>query len=208
MGIRSRLAEPAGIVLAVVLGGVCGALVAARGPGWLVIPVGVTVAGVVLGVKVAIDTHADRRRQLREQQHRQRLRDQDGSTARAVVLLSNAGDVATQLREQAATRITDPMLYPDVDTAVRLAGQIVNAVYRLACLVTRRDARNGLGDTMVTDVLDAMDVAADRLADVLVQLSAAESGTARFDQLVDDLKDVHTYLRRTAEVTEASRSGI
>ena len=192
MDIRERLREPAGIVVACVVGGVAGTLTAARGPSpWLALPIGVGVAAIVLVVIAAVGAATDG---MAHGNRRPAPPEPADPAAKASKLLREAGDAAGVIRVRVAMALTDPK----ADQIVTLANSIVDAIYRHACLVTR--ASHGARRAVAIDInLNAMSVGTRSLQDVAQEVSTADP---RLDQLTEDLTAAHTYLKRTAAQPE------
>lgn len=159
MGLRQNLREPAGLAAAVLLGALAAAVTAARvNWGWLALPVGVGVAGLVLLIKAAL------------------TKDSAAVPARARDLLRRICLTAVDVRLRATTvHDADPVMAP--------TARVVDAAYRLAALVARNDIR--LAQTRSSAALATLNDCAARMAVLAKRVDG--TSPARISGLVEEL---------------------
>ncbi|MBC6450000.1 hypothetical protein [Actinokineospora xionganensis] len=159
MGLQQNLREPAGLAAAVLLGALAAAVTAARtDSGWLALPVGVGVAGLVLLVKAAL------------------TKDSAAVPARARELLRRICLTAVDVRLRATTvHDADPVMAP--------TARVVDAAYRLAALVARNDLR--LAPTRSSVALATLTDCAARMAVLAKRVDG--TAPSRISGLVEEL---------------------
>ena len=164
-----RRPEPVALVAATIIGALAAAATAARSPSpWWAVPVFVGIAGLVLGVQAALSW-------------KPRV---GGPPVPAPEALERARELMRAVSRAAGDIRAHALPVPDADAVAVAAGAVVEAAYRLACLVVRSDGR-------AAGALDGLAVAARRMENVARRVDHPAARTA---VLVEDLTKVRRHL--------------